>query len=212
MAKRSGPRPPSLRRRGPVRRPKIALLIFSEGENTEPEYLEFFAKAHGNSLVRIRIVAPAGVPKTIVELASEAKLQATRSNDSFTDYDQVWTIFDRDDHKDVDHAISVAKIRGVQVAFSNPCFEVWLILHHSDYDADEHRKETQKRYQAIDKGYDPSGSKSADLQTLMAGYSEACRRARRMRARREEERTPTGAPYTDVDVLTELIRENGRSK
>ena len=212
MAKRSAPTPPSLGRRGPIRRPKIALLIFSEGQNTEPEYLEGFAKIHGNSLVKIKLVAAAGVPKTIVDLASEAQMQATRSKDSFTEYDQVWAVFDRDEHEHVEQAMSVAKSRGVQVAFSNPCFEVWLLLHHGDYDADEHRKETQKRYQAIDKGFDPGGSKSPDLQALMSGYPEACRRAKRMRARREEERAPKGAPYTDVDALTELIRENGRGK
>ncbi|MES2173279.1 MAG: RloB family protein [Pseudomonadota bacterium] len=210
MAKRNAPAPPSLKRRGAVRPPKIALLIFSEGQNTEPEYLKGFARAHGNGLVKIKIVAPAGVPMTIVDSASEAKSQVARSKDSFAEYDQIWAVFDRDEHENVEQAISIAKSRGVKVAFSNPCFEVWLLLHHVEYDADEHRKQTQKRYQGIDKGYDPSGSKSVDLKSLIGGYDEACRRAKRMRARREEERTPKGAPYTDVDVLTELIRENGR--
>lgn len=212
MAKRSAPTPPSLSRRGAVRQPKIALLIFSEGKNTEPQYLKGFAMAHGNSLVRIEIVAPAGVPVTIVNSASEAKLRAARSKDSFSKYDQVWAVFDRDEHENVDQAMSIAKSRGINVAFSNPCFEVWLLLHHSDYDADEHRKQTQKRYQTIDKEYAHDGSKSIDINALMNGYEEACQRAKRMRTRRKEQRAPTGAPYTDVDVLTELIKENGRGK
>lgn len=212
MAKRSAPTPPSLSRRGPVRPPRIKLLIFSEGKNTEPEYLEGFAIAHGNNLVRMKIVAPAGVPTTIVDLASEAKLSVSRAKDSFAKFDQIWAIFDRDEHENVDQAIATAKSRGIEVAFSNPCFEVWLLLHHADYDADEHHKQTQKRYEAKDKGYDSGGSKSIDLKSLMEGYDEACRRAKRMRTRREAERTPKGAPYTDVDVLTELIRENGRGK
>jgi len=212
MAKRNFPTAPSLSRRGAVRPPKIALLLFSEGKNTEPEYFEGFAAAHGNNLVRLKIVAAAGVPMTIVDSASEAKSRIARSKDSFTKYDQIWAVFDRDEHDNVEQAISIAKSRGIEVAFSNPCFEVWLLLHHTNYDADEHRGQTQKRYQAIDRGYDSNGSKSVDLKSLMAGYDEACRRAKRMRTRREEERTPKGAPYTDVDVLTELIRENGRGK
>lgn len=212
MAKRNAPAPPALGRRGAVRKPKVALLIFSEGKNTEPEYLRGFAIEHGNSLVRLEIVAPAGVPTTIVNLASEAKAKAKRSKDSFSKYDQIWTVFDKDEHENVEQAIATAKSRGIEVAFSNPCFEVWLILHHTDYDADEHRKETQKQYEALDKAYDSGGSKSIDLKSLMEGYDEACRRAKRMRTRREEERALKGAPYTDVDLLTELIRENGRGK
>lgn len=212
MAKRNAPNAPSLSRRAPVRTPKIALLIFSEGKNTEPQYLEGFAAAHGNSLVKLKIVAAAGVPMTIVNSATEAKLGFFRSKDSFTRYDQIWAVFDRDAHDNVEQAISTAKARGIKVAFSNPCFEVWLLLHHTEYDTDEHRSKTQKRYETIDDGYDANGSKSANLKSLMAGYDEACRRARRMRSRREEERNLLGAPYTDVDLLTELIRKNGRGR
>lgn len=49
--------------------------------------------------------------------------------------DQLWALFDQDHHFQANHvrgttrAIQEAKSREVKIAVSNPCFEVWLILH-----------------------------------------------------------------------------------
>ncbi|MER7541804.1 RloB family protein [Actinomadura sp.] len=41
----------------------------------------------------------------------------------------VWAVFDRDQHNDVDEAIRRAHKNGVEVAFSTPSFDLWLLLH-----------------------------------------------------------------------------------
>lgn len=210
MARRTAPEPPKLQRRGAIRNPKIALLIFCEGKNTEPLYLEAFKKEHGNRLVDIKVVGPAGAPMTMVETAKAEKVKSDRTKDRFEKFDQIWVLFDRDEHPKVDQAINEAKDAGIKVGFSNPCFEVWLLLHHDEYDAPDHRHVVQKKYAAVDDQYDPKGSKSLDYPPLSSGYQNACRRARRMRTRRQEEGNPMSEPYTDLDILTELIVANGR--
>jgi hypothetical protein len=211
MSRRSPPAPPSLRRRASIRKPKVALLIFCEGKNTEPSYLEAFAQEHGNQLVRIQVVAPAGVPLTIIAKAKAARAQIAKSKNSFEIFDQVWALFDRDEHPGVEQAIADAKAGQIQVGYSNPCFEVWLLLHHSEFDAPDDRHAVQKRYAAVDDRYDPKRSKTLDYETLRPGYTDACARAVRMRGRRQTEGRPLAEPYTDVDVLTELIVANGRT-
>lgn len=210
MSKRNPPPTPTLGRRGPSRPAKIALLIYSEGKNTEPTYLRGFAHAFGNNLVRIKIEAAAGVPMTLVQSALGAKAAITKTRNSFEKFDQVWTVFDRDEHPNFEEALELARANGINVAMSNPCFEVWLLLHMGDYDAPDNRHEAQKKYASADSSYNPNGSKEIDFEKLLKGYDKACGRAKRMRTRREEERNHKGAPYTDVDNLTELIRENGR--
>lgn len=46
---------------------------------------------------------------------------------------EVWCLFDRDEHGEVDTAIVQAVRNGVQLAFSRPCFELWLLLHFQPY-------------------------------------------------------------------------------
>jgi hypothetical protein len=41
----------------------------------------------------------------------------------------VWAVFDRDQHNDVDEAMRTAHRNGVEVAFSTPSFDLWLLLH-----------------------------------------------------------------------------------
>lgn len=212
MARRKPPTAPTLSRRSHVRRPKFRLLIFCEGKNTEPEYLREFSKEHGNDLVHIELVAPAGVPMTIIEKAKSAKKQISKSKNSFERFDQVWALFDKDEHPNLNQAITHARDANISVAFSNPCFEVWLLLHHHDFDAPDDRHMVQRKFAAVDIKYDPNGGKRLNYAELACGYRDACQRAARMRVRRSEQADGLGAPYTDVDTLTKQIVENGKKR
>ena len=212
MARRKPPAPPLLSRRGPVRQPKLALLVFCEGKNTEPDYIRSFARERANSLVRVNLVAPAGAPTTLVEKAKAARAQIAASKNSYERFDQVWVMFDRDEHPNVDQAIAHAEAAGVHVGFSNPCFEVWLLLHYGNFDAPDHRHDVQRKFAEHDKHYDRKGSKELNYPALSSNYALARERAIRMRARRREEGRAKGEPYTDVDMLTELIVANGKGE
>ena len=45
------------------------------------------------------------------------------------DFDEVWALLDRDEHDGIPEAIRRAVKAGVEVAFSNPAFELVLLLH-----------------------------------------------------------------------------------
>jgi hypothetical protein len=50
--------------------------------------------------------------------------------------DQVWCLFDVEwpkNHPNLRKALDEAAAGNVEVAVSNPCFELWLVLHHTDY-------------------------------------------------------------------------------
>ena len=67
-------------------------------------------------------------------------VQATQEivkNEDFT-FDEVWCVFDMDvqnsdkDFANFDNSIDRAKSLGYNVAYSNDCFELWLLLHYKD--------------------------------------------------------------------------------
>ena len=208
MPKGRGGRPERpLARRGPRREPKLKLTIFCEGMRTEPDYIDHFRRLHGNNLVEIEMVAGAGVPATLVEKAAEA-VPRRRKKDSLARNDQVWVVFDRDEHPNVAEARAQAARFGVMVAFSNPCFEVWALLHLQDHDAPIGRHDVIGLLREHFPDYDRGKPKSFDCERLGSHFDDAVARARAMRARREADESD--CPYTDVDVLMLLIRENGK--
>jgi hypothetical protein len=54
---------------------------------------------------------------------------------SKTPYNQVWCVFDKDDHppQDFNRALQLATNNKIKVAYSNEAFELWYILHFEYY-------------------------------------------------------------------------------
>lgn len=103
-SRRHLPEESHLRRRGPVRDPKIEIWVYCEGKRTEPAYLTAFRNDHATHLVRVETVPVADVPLTLVNRAVEKKLEleraARRSKDSFAKAFAVWGMFDVDHDRD----------------------------------------------------------------------------------------------------------------
>lgn len=211
MARRRPPDAPSLRRRPAARPPKLRVYIFAEGKNTEPGYFERFAEEHGNSLVKIICTGGAGVPATLVEKAHEKLIRLRRSRDRIERRDQVWIVFDEDEHPQVRQSINRGRALGIHVGYSNPCFELWLLLHHRNHDSPDDRHQVQRKFGECDKNYDGNGAKRPSYELMSANYPTACTRAQAMRERRVAENDPMGCPFTDVDLLTAVIVENGKA-
>src|ERR1700683_1611038 len=117
----------SLRRRRSSRQPRARFLIVCEGQVMEPLYFNDVRLAeHG--IIKLEIV-PGGVPKTVVELAVELKEQSERDvrrhRDENLRYDHVWCVFDVDEHPLVPEAKQHAQANSINLAVSNPCFELW---------------------------------------------------------------------------------------
>lgn len=196
-------------RRSAVRDARVLFTLVLEGRNTEPEYFRVVHQRYGASLIRLDMVPGAGDPSAIagraVELLKVAKRESGKN--AYEKHDQVWAVFDRDEHPHFDAAIARCQSVGVRVARSNPCFELWSILHHRDHDAPDDRYEVQRQLSALCPEYDPRRGKNVDCSVLIRGLAEAEQRALSQLQRRENERNPFGRPSTTVGELTRAMRE-----
>lgn len=191
----------------PARRePKVQITVVCEGKLTEPQYIQALATHHG-TLVIIEKVA--GVPMLVVLKAMACKPKKRHNNiDSFAKNDQVWAVFDRDEHPQFDDAIDKAEAAGVRVCYSNPCFELWLVLHFKNWDAPAHRSEIQDALTQLMPAYDRK-NKICDFTAMKDFVLQAEARGEGLVRNREKERSPRGNPSTTFYKSTEQIRLNG---
>ena len=196
----------NLRRKRAVLAPAARVVVVTEGALTEPKYLRAFNLIHTNNAIRLEIRPGIGDPRAVVERAVQEK-KALRG-DSLAAQDTVWAVFDRDIHPRFAEAIDMAKGNGIRLAVSNPCFEIWGVLHYRDYDAPVDRHRCQQELASLCPSYGTSGQKVFDdSEAIEKGYSGAVARAKNSRKRRREERRPDGNPSTRVYLLTEHILE-----
>ncbi len=102
-------------------------------------------------------------------------------------------------------ALSVARQKGVSVALSKPCFEIWLLLHH----VDEARLESHPACEHVERAlrtrlgeYNKTNLKPEHFS--LASVADACARARRLDAAVPGGEIP-GANTTRVFRLWEAI-------
>jgi hypothetical protein len=120
------------------------------------------------------------VPLALVQRAVE------RNKDQ--EVDECWCLFDVEwpkNHPNLNTAVSLAKANGISLAISNPCFEVWLILHHQDFSKPSDTGAVERASRALDK----RAGKSIDASRYMPLRKEAARRAQLLEARHERNGT-----------------------
>jgi len=104
------------------------IRILCEGEKTEPKYFRGIIKA--NRIRGARVVKPKdNSPLGIVKAAKEEIKIAKKSKIPDSEI-EVWAVFDRDQHAKLPDAFQMARDNGIKVAFSNVCFEFWVLLHY----------------------------------------------------------------------------------
>jgi hypothetical protein len=206
---------PNLVRRTGFIPPKVELVVACEGRNTEPRYFRDCIEHYGAGLVRLRVLDVVGVPMTIVRAAIEEReallARYRRSANSFDACFRVWAVFDRDEHPRVEEALAVAREKGVEVAFSNPCFELWPLLHLEDYGAQDSRHALQVRLNAKMPRYHHERSAEVDFSAIREAFPTALHRANALLAAREAEGVPLGCPSTTVGGLVLKIIQNGKA-
>lgn len=199
-----------LSRRRPSAEQRRRILVFCEGKETESGYLRALRKELRSPLVEIVIEGYGEDPKALVERAvarkREAEREARRKGDPESFLDQVWCVFDVDDHTRLVEVRQQARANGIELAVSNPCFELWALLHFQEQTAFLNREKVRsflKRHLA-------DYRKALPFDRLWPGYEEAVRRAEHLDRRCEERGCPGDNPSTGVYRLTELIRKEGR--
>ena len=113
-------------RHGPRREPYNRVLIVREGTRTEPLYFQDLAARYRLSTANIVVIGSGSDPGTVVHKAKKLRNSESRHGEK---YDEVYCVFDRDEHATFDRACEEARASGVKVARSWPSFEFWLRLH-----------------------------------------------------------------------------------
>lgn len=191
-----GPRPPppgapSLERPPATRTPKTVVWVYCEGEKTEIGWLEFLSRRARSLSLQINRQGGVGVPKTVV-----GRARAQQRTNGANSEDEVWVCFDRDDHE-VDGPVQTCRGQGIGLIFSNPCFELWPLLHLQDQSAHVERGPLQALLKKVHPHYDHGSGADVDWEKLSAA-GEAAERAVSLHLRGLDAGDVHGNPTTNA--------------
>ena len=112
------------------------IVIASEGKDTERIYFKALAKEYSNPRVHVHILersvdeqnnsSPEHVLKQLNDYKSQYELEAD---------DELWLVVDKDRWTEAmlsRVATECSQEVAMHMALSNPCFELWLLLHIED--------------------------------------------------------------------------------
>jgi hypothetical protein len=192
------------------------VLIVCEGRETEPNYFEEIRQEYRIPTAHWAIL-PSDYGTGPEKVVAYAESKAGRDGS----WDEVYCIFDRDDHAHYHEAIRSAhaidgKLRTEEPAApirfaavpSVPCFELWFLLHFEAVTREDTRDAIARRLKAFIPEYEKN---LADMFSRTRGELEAaCSRA--AEARRRAASTGNDNPSTDVDILVKRLIEMGDMK
>ena len=122
----------SLKRKNGRLEQRSRFLICTEGRVSEKIYVNGFKGDLGRSGPSIEIGRTHGEPLGLVRSAIVQKERERKLGDPF---DQVWCIFDvevPEPHASFNEAVELARRENIRCGITNPCFELWLILHFEE--------------------------------------------------------------------------------
>ena len=133
-------------------------------------------------------------PKTAVETAARLK----------RNYDEVWCVFDIDSHPPVPDAKQQARDNNIKLAISNPCFELWALMHYQD----QHAYISGAKLRQLCGKHMPGYKKRLRFLELFPHIEEAIRRAEELEQTHEGRGTAGENPSTGVHRLVRSIRSH----
>lgn len=191
------------------------ILIVTEGERTEVNYFTEIKQHFRLPSASVRVCPAKGTcPLQIVTFAAELCKRAPH-------WESVYCVFDRDQHAHYNEAlrrVAELDLRHVNdeqqlIAFkaipSNPCFELWLLLHFEQSEAHVQVKEVVQRFLRHVGGYRKGRKGMFDATRRSLDTARA--NARRLRERAEHRGQN---PSTDVDILVQrlcALRDSNRT-
>ncbi|MEQ8156418.1 MAG: RloB family protein [Clostridiaceae bacterium] len=199
----------SREQRRTLKRPELGYyLIVTDTEETEKCYFDglhdSLPKEVQNKLV-IRVVETK--TREMIDKCMELTTYEAQ-------YRTPWIVFDRDQVKDFDEIIKEAKHRGVEVGWSNPCFEIWMYAYFgsmpaiyeswtccSEFGKVYERKTGQKYFKADSSMYSKickNGNEEKAIQLAKQKYEQCLREGKTIPSKM--------CPCTTVHELVEEIR------
>lgn len=220
----------SLRRKNVQSRVPAKFIIYVEGKNTEPSYLDLL---RANCKVIPHPVKGKGIGSCLQFVETSNKAYNSLPPRDRTKYSQKWLMFDCDGHEDF-ASVKLAWKYGFRVAFSNMCIEYWFMLHFADHDGtpiplegDSHSQAQINRINQSIKAFNRANEQNVQLydvdskkveedffELMMAidpvthnrRIIDACNRAKSLHKRKKQD----GAEFSEsVTNMYELLLELG---
>lgn len=206
--------------------PGSSILVVTEGVNTEPAYFEALKHAFASPSVElVPYGAGRGDPRSLTDAA--LAYQKKRRKDArdkklsisqLEVFDEIWIVFDTDVLKPDkrNSGIAYAESKGIKIAYSEPCFEYWLLLHNAAAyttaamgTCADVKPYLEKAYgwSGYDKNKEESKKLIAPLVTKQS-VKTAVKASQRVRRHHFDADTPFPAnPSTEVDLVIEAINK-----
>lgn len=182
---------PGSRRPGNVE-PRSRLLVVCGGASTELAYFTGLKGERRAPHVKIDIKPKGVAPSGLVGYAQNL----LRYNPD--EFDEVWCVTDVDQFKDIPAAVRAAG-PDIRLTISNPCFELWLLLHFEDMPP--HCTDYAEAARRL-RRHVPNYLKSRlDYRVFSSGVDAAVRRA----AWIDGARLDLSLPFSQVGVLVSRI-------
>lgn len=178
------------------------IRVFSEGQVTEPEYLRRLAKSNHNVVLEIKKCG-----KSPDKLLYEA-LKFCNTYRRIREVDQIWCIFDVDHYtiQQIDEISKRANKDNIQTVVSNPCFELWLVLHKGKQTAHITSNKIKKRAEDL-RIIEGKVIAVTGWPCLFDNYEDAKTRAISLgRMHRLNGSPPRSNPSSDVWRLVDVLR------
>jgi hypothetical protein len=114
------------------------LIVIATEDTYAPEQYFGIFKGNGRQVKVLRTDDCRSSPEAVHQ-----RLKDFRRQHELLDDDELWLMLDTDHWTQPNHVANYVAVcteaiqNGFQLANNNPCFEVWLLLHHDDLNASE---------------------------------------------------------------------------
>ena len=176
------------------------IMALSAGTITERRYLNEIAK--NNRKIALKFGESGTSPGKLVFEAQKLCKQPMQI------FDQIWCIFDVDNDpvKDINKMRERAKTEGIETIVSNPCFELWLVLHQVGQTGSVTISKIQKRAETLNL-IDGKEIAATGWTCLFDNYEDAKIRAKDLdKMHRQNGSLPGSNPSSDVWRLVDVLR------
>lgn len=187
----------SIARLTSFRKPRVRILLICEGKKTEPQYFEELRSAYRHPDIEVcTLHGDHTDPLNLVLFGHKRFLHGGDNGHGKRmlphSFDEIYVLFDRDEHPS--YASAIKKAQELEPSLyndfnkpvlfktlpSNPCFELWLVLHYREVFHLPHRnelfEELEQRWNGYDKGATRLFAKTWEL------VPDACKRAHKLNA------------------------------
>lgn len=154
------------------------IVIATEGERTEPIYFDGIKSHFHKPSMHIEVLERKNPSHSSPEHVLR-ELEGFRSEYKLDKGDELWMVLDRDRWPETTLS-EVARLcaqKGFFIAISNPCFELWLLLHHRDLPEFEHPPSSGEMEEVLRETIGIYNKNNPVIERLIPGINNAITRA-----------------------------------